>query len=260
MNILYTILAYEPAYRVGGPVLTLKATAEGLVKRGHRVTIVTSNANLDEDLDVPTNQSVDINGVKVWYFRRKSLLPGWLPAQKRLSGPMGYVYTPELRNHLTELVGDADLVHTQMPFTYATAQVARCARTMGKPLFYSQHGVLDPERLAFRGIKKRSYLAAVERPIMNSATMLIALTDWERITYRQLRVTAPCEIVPNGIDPAEYSDADFQDIEHIWGIDEEQTVILFLGRLHPLKGPDRLLQTAQTRRNRSAALRMCPPA
>lgn len=42
---------YRPAYRMGGPIVAVSAMAEALVRRGHEVTVVTTNATLDEDPD-----------------------------------------------------------------------------------------------------------------------------------------------------------------------------------------------------------------
>jgi hypothetical protein len=59
--------------------------AEVLTRRGHEMIVFTSNSNLDQDLDVPTNCPVDTEGVEVWYFERQEplqfmgqLIPGRL--------------------------------------------------------------------------------------------------------------------------------------------------------------------------------------
>jgi len=55
LHILYAVHGYKPAYRVGGPILSVSAAAETLVRKGHQVTVFTTNSNLDEDLDVPVD-------------------------------------------------------------------------------------------------------------------------------------------------------------------------------------------------------------
>ena len=78
MHILYVTHGYKPAYRIGGPIWSVSAVAEGMVARGHRVTVFTTNSNLDEDLDVPVDRPVLVDGVEVWYFRRRDPIKKYL--------------------------------------------------------------------------------------------------------------------------------------------------------------------------------------
>jgi glycosyltransferase involved in cell wall biosynthesis len=242
MRILYAVHGYKPAFRLGGPVESVSALAEGLVGRGHDVTVATTNSNLDQDLDVPLDQAVDVEGVKVWYFRRDEPLRRWLPFVPYLSKSIGFLYAPRMREALRQAVPGVDLVHTHIPFVYPTFAAARAARRSHKPLFYHQRGVFDPERLEFRSLKKRLYIRLVERPIMRQARMLLALTEAEVASYRALGVETPCRVVPNGVDISRYRTAPVKRPDTLAEIDDDALVVLFLGRLHPIKGADVLLQ------------------
>jgi glycosyltransferase involved in cell wall biosynthesis len=205
MKILYAVLGYKPAYRLGGPIHTVSAVAERLVRKGHEVIVFTTNSNLDEEMDVPTNQPIDVVGVQVWYFNREEPIQRWLPFISYLSKSTGFLYAPAMKAQLDRIVPSVDVVHTQMPYIYPTYAAGKAAIRHQKPLFYHQHGVFDPERLKFRGMKKRLYINAIERPIMRSATTLIALTETEVESYRALGVQTPCCIIPNGVDIVDYS-------------------------------------------------------
>lgn len=242
MRILYSVHAYKPAYRVGGPIMSVSAKAEHLVRKGHRVTVFTTNSNQDEDLDVPLNQPVDVEGVEVWYFQRRDDWQQRLPLMSYVSKSIGFLYTPEMAAALDRIVPTVDLVHTHMPFVYPTYAAAKAARRFDKPLFYHQRGVFDPERLKFRSLKKRLYINLIERPIMQQAAALVALTEAELASFRALGVQTPCHVIPNGIDPTQYRQQPSAEIVKRWPIDPEAQVILFLGRLHPLKGADKLLE------------------
>ncbi|HEY4641949.1 MAG TPA: glycosyltransferase, partial [Thermoanaerobaculia bacterium] len=154
MRILYATPGYKPAYRIGGPILSVSAAAERLVRKGHEVTVVTTNANLDQDVDVPLAQPVDVEGVTVWYFRREEPLRKWLPFVPYLSRSMGYMYAPELRAALDRLVPQHDVVDTQMPFVYPTYAASRAALRHHKPLFYHQRGNYLDTHLGRRRFKK----------------------------------------------------------------------------------------------------------
>jgi len=242
MRILYAVLGYKPAYRLGGPIHSVAATAERLVRKGHEVIIFTTNSNLDQDLDVPTDRPIDVGGVQVWYFRRKEPVQKWLPFVPYLSKSLGYLYAPAMRAQLDRIVPSVNVVHTQMPFIYPTYAAGKAAIRHHKPLFYQQRGVLGPEHLKFRGLKKGLYIKAIERPIMRRATTLIALTEAEIRGYRRLGVEIPCRVIPNGVDIADHQKSFERSVCSLGNISPDETVILFMARLHPLKGADRLIR------------------
>jgi glycosyltransferase involved in cell wall biosynthesis len=242
VKILYAVHGYKPAYRVGGPILSVAAAAEQLVRRGHEVTVFTSNSNLDEDLDVPLDQPVNVDGVQVYYFRREEPLKRWFPSLPYLSQSMGFLYLPNMNAELERILPQTDVVHTHMPFVYPTYAAGRAAIAKKVPLFYHQRGVFDPARLHFRSLKKRVYIKYVEAPILRRATTLIALTDAEVASYKALGIQTPCRVIPNGIDVAPYLSGDASKARAKWKIPHDAKVILFLGRIHPIKGADRLLR------------------
>ena len=242
MKILYAVLGYKPAYRVGGPIHTVSAAAERLVRKGHEVVVFTTNSNLDEDLDVPTNQPIDVDGVQVWYFKHEEPIQKWLPFIPYLSKSIGFLYAPAMRAQLDRTVPSVDVVHTHMPFVYPTYAAGKAAIRHQKPLFYHQRGVFDPERLKFRGMKKRLYIKAIERPIMRRATTLIALTEAEVRSYRALGVQTPCRVIPNGVDIVDHQQSFDRSDYSFYNISPDEMVILFMARLHPIKGADRLIR------------------
>ena len=243
MRILYAVNGYKPAYRIGGAVVAVSGYAENLVKRGHKVVVFTSNANLDEELDVAVNQPVMVNGVEVWYFERKELLKKYFPFIPYLSQSMGYLYSPLMKGVLSKRISDFDLVHTHMPFIYPTQVVANMGISHGIPTFYQQHGAFAPAYMNFRSIKKQIYISLVEKPIMKKATSLIALTEAEICSYQNLGINTPCRIVTNGINVNEYiqETGSTLSLSEQFHIKPENFVILFLSRLHSIKGVDFLL-------------------
>jgi glycosyltransferase involved in cell wall biosynthesis len=217
--------------------------AEALVGRGHQVTVFTTNSNLDEELDVPLDRPLDVEGVKVWYFRHDDFLKRWFAWASYISRSLGLLYAPQMVARLEQVVPQVDLVHTHMPFVYPTFAAARAAYRFRKPLFYHQRGVFDPNRLRFRSLKKKIYIHAIERPIARRATTLIALTKAEVASYRALGLNTPCRIVPNGVTVGDFLPRASAPRSLRWSnITPETLVVLFLGRLHPIKGADRLLR------------------
>lgn len=155
---------------------------------------------------------------------------------------MGFLYAPGMKGQLDQILNAMDCVHTHMPFVYPSYAAGKAAIRHRKPLFYHQRGVFDPERLRFRGLKKRLYIEIIEKPLMSQATTLIALTEAERESYKRLRVNTPCEVIPNGIDCRLYKTFPEPGSLQRLGIKDENFVILFLGRLQPIKGADLILE------------------
>ena len=238
MRILYVTPGYKPAYRLGGPIWSVAALAEGMAARGHDVTVFTPNGNGDEDLEVPTDRPICVDGVAVRYFKRREPFKHYLPRVKYLSQSIGFLYTPDLVPVLRPMLRSIDIVHTQMPFVYPTQAAARLAIEHGTPLFYSQRGVFGPSHLRFRALKKSIYLRLVERPIMRRATGLVALTPEEVTSFQSFGVQTPIHLVPNGIDVNRFRRAAPPGSLAEMGISDDHKVILFMARLHEHKGPD----------------------
>ena len=118
----------------------------------------------------------------------------------------------------------------------ATARAADCAEA---PLFYHQRGVFDPHRPKFQALKKALYLSMIEKPILRKVTTLIGLTEAEPESYAALDLTTSCRVTPNGLtllSAASVEHNDFMLREQ--GIEPQHQVVMFMGRLHPIKGAD----------------------
>jgi glycosyltransferase involved in cell wall biosynthesis len=241
LRILFTVHGYKPAWRYGGPMISVPALAEALTRRGHEVVVFATNSNLDQTLDVEPNRPHVVDGVQVWYFEKEEPLQRMFPRVAYLAKSMGVLYSPKMRDALRQVVPTTDLVHTHLPFIYPTYAGARAAFEHRKPLFYHQRGVFDPERIKFRALKKTLYLKVVEVPILRKATTLIALTAAEVESYRGLGVTTPCRVIPNGIDVHDRAPSPAGESLEQLGIRADHTVLLFMSRVHPIKGADKLL-------------------
>jgi glycosyltransferase involved in cell wall biosynthesis len=242
MNILYVTPAYKPAYKYGGPVHSVSAAAETLVAKGHNVTVFTTNGNADEDVDVPLNQPIDVEGVTVWYFQRTEPIKKVFSSIPYLAQSTGFLYAPQMKDQLIKIMPEVDIVNTQLPYNYPTYIAGRVARQFKKPLFYHQRGDFDPVRLKYRGLKKRLYIRFVEMPNLRYATGLVALTERESESYRLLGLKNPIHIIPNGIHTNKMKQVPTENFSQIFNIPSDSVVILFLGRLHVLKGANQLIE------------------
>lgn len=116
-----------------------------------------------------------------------------------------------------------------MPNVYS-ASAARHAR---KPHVITLHGTLNPVALARSPVKKKVFWAALQGRAVREAALLHATSDEEYHHIRKLGLRQPVAVIPNGIDvPA------LPKRERAKG----PRRLLYLGRLHPIKGLEDLLQ------------------
>ena len=244
MRILYTMHGWKPAYRLGGPIISVAAAAERLVQKGHEVIAAVTNSNLDQDLDIPVDRPVDVNGVQVWYFKREEPLQRYLPFLPYLSQSMGFLYAPSMRAALDRLVPAVDVVNTHIPFVYPTYAGSRAALRHGKPLFYHQRGNFLESHLSRRRLKKELYISLFEKKAVRNATTLIALTEAERQAFARVAPGVPSRVVPNGVDipSLESLEGAAERLAQRYGVPPGAPLILFLSRIHVWKGVDELVQ------------------
>src|ERR1039457_2044394 len=106
MKVFGVIPYYKPATSFGGPVSSNADLLEGLVRLGVRVTVLTTNADGRESLDVPVGTRVDVTGVDVYYFRR-------------VKAPQAsFFYSPELGDACRSVFADADCGYFSATWTY----------------------------------------------------------------------------------------------------------------------------------------------
>jgi glycosyltransferase involved in cell wall biosynthesis len=241
LKILFAIHAYKPAWKIGGPVISVSSLAETFVKKGHKVFVCTTNSNFYEKLNVTPNIPHDINGVKVWYFDYSNYIQTLFPYIPYLSKSVGFLYAPAMKKHLLRTMDFIDVVHTQLPFAYPTYVAASIANKLSIPYFYSQRGVLKQKHLKHRSFKKKLYLYAIENKILKRSKALVALNQQEMESYKLLGLNNPCHIIPNGIDVNDYWQHHRGIIQKKMNIPDNAKLILFLGRLHWIKKLDCLL-------------------
>jgi len=243
VNIVFAAPAYKPAHKFGGGVTAVADMAEHLAKRGHKVKVFTSSSNVDELLDVPCGVPVDVESVEVHYFKPYSLLKKCLSFIPYVASAGGLLYCPGIREALEREAPNADLFHLHLPFNYPCYAAGHTALKFKKPLFYHQHAALLPEYLKFRTLKKLPYLLLAEKPMLRKATTLFALTSYEEESYRALGLNTPCKVIPNGIDREKFRTRPVGELpKALREIPGNAKLILFMARLHPIKGADLLLK------------------
>ncbi|MCC6615978.1 MAG: glycosyltransferase [Anaerolineae bacterium] len=231
MHILHVTPYYAPAYAFGGVVRAVEGLARALTARGHRVTILTTDAHdLQQRSPQPASEMRD--GVHI------VRVPNRVYALRRfnLSTPWGF------GGQAAALLGDVDAVHLHEFRTVENLLVAPEAARRGVPLVLSPHGTLDPAtgRGGLKQVWDRLLSPALLRRIDAVVGLHDAETEMARLLWRAAHLDATFETIPNGIDTDLVRNGELgRAFRARWALGEGP-VCLFLGRLHPRKGVDAL--------------------
>lgn len=222
LRVLHVAASLSAAW--GGPVATLRSLAPALADFGVDCTIATTALR-------QTDGAAPAGGPAAKAFRL-----GW-------AAPVWDGHSPRLRYYLGQALGTGrfDLVHVHELWHYASFAAGNAARRHLVPCVWTLHGGLNEWPLR-RNWKKRLYLRLVQRSLFESAGGVHALTDAEAESLRRLGVRAPVLVAPNGVallgtQSSGGAPAGFACQPALQGKD----VLLFLGRLHPMKGVNLLL-------------------
>jgi glycosyltransferase involved in cell wall biosynthesis len=248
VKILQVSLRFPPAPVYGGVPRTTYLVSKELVKRGHEVTIFTTDAyDANSRLKIWDNPAF-MNGITVYRFRTIS---NYL-AYKNV--PIAPAMAFALRGHVKSF----DVVHLREYFHFQAPLVHHYATKKNIPYVLQAHGSLPrsvPGLNAKRGflsksLPKKAFDVLFGHSIIKDASMIIASSRIESDQFKNAFAGFPLEKVvylPNYIDRSSYDD--FPERGHFrkkYGIDCDAKMVLFLSRIHEIKGAD-LLITAFSR-------------
>ena len=149
-----------------------------------------------------------------------------------------------LRTEASQPVGHYDLVHSHY---WLSGQVGALARDRwGVPLVHSMHTMAKVKNDALAEGDTPEPLARVigEEQVVEAADMLIASTDVEAKQLIELYDADPgrVEVVHPGVDLDVFRPVPKQAARAALGLPADADVLLFAGRIQPLKAPDVLLR------------------
>ena len=224
LKILMIVPALGAVY--GGPSLTAIGLAGALGRLGASVDVVTTNADGDQNQDVPLEEWIVHSGYRLRYFPRLHF------SEFKVSLPL----LRWLYNHLR----DYDIVHGTSVFNFPALAYSSLAQLQGIPYVINPQGMLEPWALAHKAWKKKIYFQIIERPRLVTAAAIHCLTIHEAENVAALGLGTPLVIVPNGVSEEELESQSvdreplFQQFPNL----RKKTLVLFLHRVDPKKGLD----------------------
>lgn len=233
MKILQVSHSFIPCFDSGGVVRVVYEISKELSAKGHDVTVYTTDGCIKR-LKVETNSQVELDGIRVYYFRNIS---NWLRMKLKLATPY-YM----LRVIRTEIRG-FDVVHIHEHRTFTAVIAAHYAKKNKIPYVIQDHGSALPffQKSMFKKVFDRVW----GNGMFKHASKVIALTEAEVQQYKEIGVDeSKIEVVPNGINLSEYEDQPEKGkFRKKYGISLDVRIVLYLGRLNRIKAPDLLIKS-----------------
>ena len=220
MKILNVNMTLDPITGGGSAERTLRIS-RALNRAGHQCTVLTTDTGLSPAY-LQQCSEWELNVVVLPSLWRRFYLPK--PSQ----------------NLIKKLVADADVVNLMSHWTLINVLVYRTVKKLAKPYTVCPAGALPI--FGRSTILKKLYNHFIGGEIILNANGCIAISPNE-IDHFKLYGVQPdkVSVIPNGINPADYPESDGKKFRVRYGIGDAP-LILFLGRLNIIKGPDMLLE------------------
>jgi glycosyltransferase involved in cell wall biosynthesis len=220
MKILQVIPFFSPEF--GGSVDSVHDLSMHLAQRGHTVTILTTSYHFDTKY---ANGIPGVNVIPLPYFFNWGL----------------FIHSPEINNFINDNLRFFDVVILHNYRSYQNAVLSKYAKIYSVPYCMDAHGSLLP--ISKKQILKRMFDFVWGKKILSNAAGFIAATPEEQQQYVKMGIDpAKISIIPRGIDISNYhmfiTENSFR---KKYKISADTFLILYLGRIHSIKGLDILI-------------------
>ena len=220
MKILHVIPFFTPS--LGGSVTMPYHLSYWLAKRGHEVTVITTDYKYDP------GYAQSLENVGVIPFRRVASLGLFL-------------YSPGMKRWLRSNISKYDVVHLHNFRSYQNNIVCKYAKKFNVPYIVQPHGSL-PRIVEKEGLK-RLYDVVWGNDILEHASKIIAVSGNEVEQFRQAGIPdEKITVIPNGVNYISATSLPpAGQFREQYGIHEKH-IILYAGRVHKIKGIDFLIR------------------
>jgi len=225
MKILLVNSVFYPAVGWGGPITATFDLARKLTKRGHEVTVYTSNAS-----DYKTNLRIDkemmIEGFKIHFF-------------KNWSRGIRYFFTPGMIIPLFQNSRNYDVVHINSYRQFQDYIAFIILSILRKSFVLTSHGYVLAEGAG--KFYKKTYDFFVGKRLLKSAKRIIAFHEKNSLEYQSMGVRKErIRIIPNTIDLETLPKKGL--FKNKLGLSKDSKLVMYMGRIHEEKGVGILIE------------------
>jgi len=217
LRILQVVPYFCPAF--GGPVSVVHNLSRELGKRNHKVSVCTTDIQSPKVRRGISDNHYHVNGFYVQCF-------------KNVLGLSSFYFSSSMIQFAIKEVPKFDVIHLHGYRTFPNVVIAHYARKYGVPYVLQAHGSL-PRIMAWRRLKWVYDVLFGYRLLREEAQQYKAMgVPEEKIA-----------VIPNGIALSEYAKLPPKGaFKRKFNMDENEKIILYLGRIHRIKGVDVLVK------------------
>ena len=225
LSIILPLLCFRGVVRV------VYEISKELVERGNEVTVYTTDGCREAIGD--NKKPKEIDGVIVYYFKNISKV---LKSKLKITNPyyIPWIARKEIKNF--------DIIHIHEPRTILAVFISYYARKYNVPYIVQAHGSIMPffQKILLKKIFDKIW----GYNILRDAVRVIAGTNEESMQYMEMGVKEnKIEIISNAVDYRQFENIPQGIFRQKYGIDQNDKIILYLGRINKIKGIDLLLNS-----------------
>ena len=228
MKVLHVISSINENH--GGPTRAILGMVLALRQLGIDAEIVTTGDN--GDVSITTQGASTDTPVPI------TLFPRFPMPVKSLDD---FAFSPRFTCWLWNHMGQYDLLHVHAVFGYPSTISMRIAQFKKIPYICRPCGLLGRWALSQQETKKSIYLALCERQNLDNAAAIHYATGVERDDAAYLHIEAPSFVSAIGTDVENKCIDSLSRLPEITGLPHDVPIILFMSRLHPVKGLEVLI-------------------
>jgi glycosyltransferase involved in cell wall biosynthesis len=161
-----------------------------------------------------------------------------LPDKSRLQGLGALLGSRTMKQAVLAAAEKGHVLHSSGLWRLPNVYPGWAAARTGCPLVVSPHGMLGPGALQFSSRKKRLFAALAQNRALAAVTCFHATSQKEVEDIRNYGLKTPIALIPIGIDVPE----NVTETSHGSPGAPARRTLLYLGRVHPKKGLDRLVE------------------
>jgi glycosyltransferase involved in cell wall biosynthesis len=226
LRVVHLCAYFAPAFIYGGPPRSVLALCRAQREAGADIRVVTTSANGEGELGDEVTAREEYEGIPVRYCSR-----AW---------PRSIFYAPSLAGVVATELREADILHIHGLWNAAVWSAAAAARHQQRPYVLSPRGMLAPAALAHDRWRKKLVYPLADRRVIRDAARLHATSQLEFDELTRLADTKRVVYVPNGVELPRAFDDDERAARGRFRLPPLAPIVLFLGRIHPMKRLDLL--------------------
>ena len=235
MNVLHITPTFYPATYWGGPIYSVYGLCNALAKiPGVTLKVLTTDAaghSRSDSVQVTSFPMHYSDGYEVYFCRR------W----------WGASFSPSMVLKLWPMIRWADVVHLTAVYSPPTIPTLLMCRLLGKPVVWSPRGALQRWDGSTKPIVKIVWEKICNTLINPGRCFLHVTSEAEAVVSVERMPKAIVKLIPNGVNAPEILP------DRTW-LSDGKLRLLYIGRLHPIKGIENLIHALKVLNDESATL------